>query len=120
MSEDAITYIATAATKGSAYMLLWAPLPDPTPDADETPGPLKWRELGWVKAHDPEQAKTAGVESIRTRHEQAGAEHPQRAAFEKALTGHGLKLRAIARRGWLDEDQIGETRLVSNPQLQIG
>ena len=127
--------IAAAKDKGASfYMLLWAPLPDPSdhPALEEARRlPLPWRELGWVQAHDPEQAKGAAMTVVRTtrvedlptvdpREAASWAPHPEREPVEIALGTHGLKLRAIARRGWVDESSIEPTRLVNNPQLVIG
>lgn len=119
------TPMVVDATKGaSLYMLLWAPLPEPDPDVDA--GPLKYRELGWVQAHDPDRAKQAGLAFVRLVVAPEGDDaeswkpHDQRERVNEALAKHGLKLRPIARRGWPEEDDVKPTRLINRPELEIG
>jgi hypothetical protein len=125
--------IARTATKGSSfYMVLWAPLPMHDDDDDEQPRSrrvLRWRELGWVQAHDPEQAKAAAMTVVRAASagecedvdaRQEWELHEAHAPVDAALAASGLKLRAIARRGWQDETSIAPTVLIQHPQLVIG
>jgi hypothetical protein len=102
-------------SKGREYMVLSARLPGPDDDRDREP--LKWREVGVYVAWEPHRAKQLAMEDPDNDALRKVAMHREGDETEP----RGIKLRAIPRSAWVDEDDIKPTRLVQPPPvLEVG